>query len=295
MVHKELDYLSDLLGEYIDLETEVYRLSLSKLQNEGITLKFEDLNLINDELFVGNNCLKRNPTFSELIQEQCLVVFDNILSSRKFMGEPVLLGSEIYEITLTCGQATHKLPPKTLKTLTSRLNHQGTVERENYILSSPQFFQNELYHKKTLYIHIKLINVDLNEREKLEKNWNLNLDGFNFAQKVYQKMINELNHDLCSDPVNRLKLFNCSLDKFNNSLNKTKEYLQSLPFDFWGIRNLLQIQDISHKFSQKEINNDDLLKMSSSCMLKIQNLNHFKSCLINNIPFESINYLKLKA
>jgi hypothetical protein len=269
---QELDLLSELLGEVIDPEYQVYQIFLKTIHQSGVLLQSPPL----DNILVN----KINPTWAELITEHALIVYDTWnLGPRSGVKKPLLIDTEEYELSLVLEKETIVLGQKTLAQWRQRITTGGMGEANNFIGAINKNSLEWIKHN-SFVVKVKLINADEKLRPEAEKRLFLGDNTQAYLKHLLEKALSDYSLVLKGD---RAKLFNAP--KFTN-LDKTREYLLNQHFNGFGLKNVIHIRYVLENLKDKLITNDELInEVPSPVLLQQENLLYFKSCLLLNIPF----------
>lgn len=265
-----LQSLTKLLGEVEDPEFEVYSLSVSVLQNEGISLKFPPLN---------NLKLKKiSPTWGDLLQEYCYLYTSGQNFSRSNTHAPILLDSETYELQLIVDQTTINLGTNSFQTWRNRVDPVSrTINQENLIHNHSIY--PTIQHQGFI-IKIKLINPDLTLRQELENKLYLQESPGLWHESLNNRLINNLS---ARTPKSRFKLLGV---EFQGNVPQTIAQIKQQHFSGLGIKNLVHLQWIVQNFEDHLLSNQQLLSpVNPPVLWQLELLLYFKSALILKIPF----------
>lgn len=269
---KAIDALSDLLGEYQDLELSVYKTFLQTVQTTGVLIQSPRL----DSILLN----KINPTWIELLNEHCVTVYDTWnLGPRHSVKKPVLVDSETYELSILTDKQVIPLGSKTLKEWRQRITTEGVASKNNFISALPAEVITNI-KTNPFVIKIKLMTLDPKTRGEAETRLHLYENTQDYLRHLLDKALSDYQLVLTGE---RAKLF--AAPKFKD-FQKTREYLLSQHFSAFGLKNVLHIRFVLENLKDKLLTNDDLInEVPASVLLQQENLMYFKTCLLLNIPF----------
>ena len=269
---KEVELLSELLGEVQDPEYRVYQIFLKTIQSDGMLIKSPRLDSILSH--------KINPTWAELLNEHCITVYDTWnVGPRSSLKKPLLVDSEVYELSAIVDKETIPLGKKTLKEWRQRITSEGLGEKNNFIASIPKKHL-ETIQTNFFVIKIKLITLDPKLRGEAEQKLFLTPNTQKYLHHLLEKSLSDYSSILKGD---RSKLF--AAPKFN-TLDKTREYLLNQHFNAFGLKNVLQIRYVLDNLKDRLLTNEELINnLPATVLLQQENLLYLQTCLQLQIPF----------
>jgi hypothetical protein len=269
---KEVELLSELLGEVQDPEYRVYQLFLKTIQATGMLIQSPRLDSILSH--------KINPTWAELLNEHSMTVYDSWnLGPRSSIKKPLLVDSEIYELSLIVNKETICLGKKTLKEWRQRITQEGLGEKNNFIASiHKKHF--ETIKTNPFVIKIKLITLDPKLRSEAEQKLFLNPNPQTYLHHLLEKTLSDYSSILKGE---RAKLF--AAPKFK-TLEQTREYLLNQHFNAFGLKNVIHIRYVLDNLKDRLLTNEELITdVPANVLLQQENLLYLQTCLELQIPF----------
>jgi hypothetical protein len=269
---KEIEILSEILGEYQDLEQSVYQIFLQTIQTKGILIQSPKL----DSILLN----KINPTWADLLNEHCSIIYDSWnLGPRTSVKKPLLADSETYELSLLCPNKNIPLGQKPLKEWRQRITQAGVASKNNFISAlAPKYL--DFIKSNPFVLQIKLVTLDLKARTEAENRLYLNAQPQAYLHHLLDKALSDYQLILKGE---RAKLFGAP--KFKD-MNKTRDYLLNQHFNGFGLKDILHIRYVLENLKDKLLTNDDLInEVPASVLLQQENLLYLKTCLLLGIPF----------
>lgn len=269
---KELDALSELLGEYQDPEYRVYQLFLKTIQEQGMLIQSPKL----DSILLN----KINPTWAELLNEHCVTIYETWqMGPRSSIKKPLLVDSETYELSLSVDKDIIPLGKKPLKEWRQRITSEGVGEKNNFIASIAKK-DLEKIKAEPFVLKIKLIDSDPKLRLEAEQRLHLIGNTQKYLNHLLERALADYDSILKGD---RAQLFGAP--KFK-SLDKTREYLLNQHFNAFGLKNVLHIRYILENLKDRLLTNEELInQVPAPVLLQQENLLYLQTCLELQIPF----------
>lgn len=284
--------LSELLGEFQDLESQSYILQKNMLLKDGITIGIRDIKIVENSCYLNNVFLKINVTFSELIQTKVNLI-RHLSLNRKQTYVPCLFMEDTYELSfISNGITSDYKVAGTLSELTTRIHPATrTKKKENFLQSLPKDFLELINQSGRLDINVKLTAISDN-RLRCEANTKI-LNTSAYIQELLspQNIYSRLRFATSLDKPknNRLSLWGLEpiVSKDNKQKRKTLESIidKIPPLYDHGIKNCIHLKFLVENLDSKVLTNEELLNPSLEVLdLTAKHLN-FQQILINNLPY----------
>jgi len=238
--------LAEILGEYIDLEKEVYDIFKEKLK-EGFKVKITDIKVNDDEknVQIGLRSFSQL-TFLDLL-DIAKISFPSSFSKRFEVRKPTLfLENEIYHIQIYSKNIQNKTSlTSRLRELGTKYDENGNKKNENFISSLNENLKEEIKKEKEINLTIKIVSPFCNKRIDWEKNILLTDTKEYVIRKCdHENLINAIKRDI----------------EENKKNNKTSPLLDRL--ELWNLSPaILKLPDCDNFFYTNDLGYKDLLKL----------------------------------
>lgn len=283
--------LAEILGEYIDLEKEVYDIFKQKL-TQGFKVKITNIELDDEtkNVKIGLRSFSQL-TFLDLL-DIAKISFPSSFSKRFEARKPTLfVENEIYHIKIYSKNIKNQFSiTSRLKELGTKYEENGQKKHENFISSLSEGLKEEIKQEREININLKIISPFCNKRVEWEKNTFLN-DTKSYVVKRcdHGKLIRAIQRELeeskktknKSNLIDRLEFWNLKPDILNLPDFESFFYLNDL-----GYKDLLKLDFAWNNMQNTKVDVNFLKNIKDKHVMEHRvRLQKLKQCCEEDIPW----------